>query len=193
MEGKTAVRPIPQLKTTTTFTPSKMRTTFTPSKMRTIFTPAPANTSYGKASSFLADPARPRSNKIYLLKKLLRGDVHAQRIALIHLAKPAWIYYLKRHDNKLVRFIEKLVAAKFSVEQSIHVTEQENMLWFKNQQQARLIWKQIDSSVLRRRMRSYIGDRCDFFESKLKKLEKRGLERLYKSVTSFRPPRECRL
>ena len=149
--------------------------------------------SYAETSAYLADPARPRSYKVYLLKKLLKGDVHGQCVALIHLAKPAWINYLKRHDNKLVRFIEKFAAAKLSVEQSRHVSEQEKELWLKNQERAQHIWKQVGNEVLVRRMRARIGNRCDFSDRTLNKLDKRGLKRLFKSVTSFRPPRECRL
>jgi len=169
---------------------AKVKTTFTPSKMRTTFTPAP--TKFANSDAFLADPARPRSEKIVLLKKLLKGDVHAQRIALKYLSKPEWIYHLKRRDSALVRKVEKIRDTKITQDQYVDSIEGHEVIVLENQRRAQLIWKQIKAEILTTRMRMYIGSRCDFFDSRLNKLDKRGVERLYRSVTSFRPPRECR-
>ena len=215
MGGDNAVRPAARaratagskpsvpLKTKTTFTSSGVKTTFTSSTITTRFTSSsistrftssvPDNARYKKANAFLADPARMRGEKIYLLKKLMREGVVAQRLALVHLAKPAWINYLKCHDNKLVRRIEKLAQAKPVTEQGRHVTLQERMLWAANQRRAKMIWKTIAADVRHLRMKAYISARCDFHDRTLNKLNKRGIERLFKSVKSFRPPRECRL
>ena len=148
---------------------------------------------YRYADRFLADPSKPLKLKIALLKKLIKRDTYAQAVALKHLSKPLWVSYLKLHDNVLVRFVENFASAKLSAEQSRHVTVPEKALWIRNRNRAQLIWKKITSDVQKRRMLMYIGDRCDFRDSQLKKLKLGELKRLYKSVTSFRPPRECRL
>lgn len=144
---------------------------------------------YMKAKRILSNPRELRGTKIRTFKMLLRSNWKLQRLALAYLGTPKWISYLKRHSSSLARDIERVAKKQITFEQYIEMSREEVDVGVC----ADHIWRKIEGSVVARRMRTYIGDRCDFNDRYLKGLEKRGLERLYKSVTSFRPPRECRL
>lgn len=142
---------------------------------------------YLQAKKVLSNPKETRGSKVSELKTLLRGNWKLQGLALAYLGTPKWISYLKKYPSSLARYVEKIANEQITQGQYVEMSREEVDVGVC----AHRIWKKIEGAVFKRRMGTYIGDRCNFFESRFKKLEKGGLERLYKSVTSFRPPREC--
>lgn len=143
---------------------------------------------YLRAQRILSDPKELRANKIQTLEFLLRGGWKLQRLAIAHLSTPKWISYMKRYPSGLARYVEKIAKKQITFQQYIDMSPEEVDVGVC----AYRIWKKIEGEISMCKMRTRIEDRYGLYDRWLWRVEKRGLGRLYRSVTSFLPPRKCR-